>query len=90
MAAAAIAADAGPCHSSSVSAETTAPYDSAVERNSAATPFHAEAAATIEAGPAPAYIRDEFTSGGSIEKSNVIVHSARYTAAMVSPVSTTA
>src|ERR1700744_1232640 len=70
-AAAVIAADAGPRHSSPVSAETVEPYDSAAERNSAANAFQAEAAASSGRDPAPEYMRAELISGGSIPKSSV-------------------
>lgn len=52
MAAAAIDTDAGPSHSSPVSDDSTASYDNAVARNSAANPFHADAAASIDRSPA--------------------------------------
>jgi hypothetical protein len=68
-AAAAIAADAGPCHSSSVNPDNTALYDNAVDRNSAATDFHADAATSKGPEPAPEYIRAELTSGGNTPKS---------------------
>jgi hypothetical protein len=49
-----MAADDGPTHESSVKAEITDPYEDAVERNSAANPFQADAAAIIDAEPGPA------------------------------------
>jgi hypothetical protein len=69
-AAAAIAAEAGPCHSSSVNPDNTASYDNAVDRNSAANDFHADAATNNGPEPAPEYIRAELTSGGNTPKSN--------------------
>ncbi|GBG36005.1 hypothetical protein NJB14197_30390 [Mycobacterium montefiorense] len=73
VAAVAIAAEAGPCHSSSVNAESTVPYDSAVDRNSAANELHADAATNKDSDPTPEYIRAELTSGGSTAKSNAAV-----------------
>jgi hypothetical protein len=73
VAAAAIDADAGPYHSSPVSAESTEPYDNAVARNSAANPFHADAAASIGPEPAPEYMRAELISGGHVAKSSAAV-----------------
>jgi hypothetical protein len=66
----AIAADAGPCHSSSVNRDNTAPYDNAADRNSAANDFHADAATNKGPEPAPEYIRAELTSGAKPPKSN--------------------
>jgi hypothetical protein len=47
----------------------TDPYEDAVERNSAANPSQADAAASIEAEPDPEYIRAELISGGKAPKS---------------------
>ncbi|CFB85561.1 Uncharacterised protein [Mycobacterium tuberculosis] len=69
VAAAAIAAAAGPIHGSTISVDTTDPYETAAEVNSAATPSQAAAAASIDSGPGPEYIRLEFTSGGKSPKS---------------------
>ena len=49
-----MAAADGPTHESSVNAEITAPYDDAVERNSAASPFQADAETSIDSEPGPA------------------------------------
>ena len=73
MAAAAIVAAAGPCQSSPVSAESTEWYDKVVERNSAANPCHAAAAASMGPEPDPEYMRPELISGGSIAKSSIAV-----------------
>lgn len=62
--------DDGPTHGPSVSSDTTARYDAAVELSSAANPSQATAAATNGPDPGPAYIRPELTSGGNTEKSN--------------------
>ena len=48
--------------------------------NSAANPFQAVAAASIESGPGPAYIRAELISGGNAPKS-IAEPSAAYSAA---------
>jgi hypothetical protein len=64
-AAAAISVEDGPVHDSSVNSEITDPYEDAVERNSAANPFQAVAAACIDPDPGPAYIRAELISGGN-------------------------
>ncbi|COV85883.1 Uncharacterised protein [Mycobacterium tuberculosis] len=63
------AAAAGPIHGSTISVDTTDPYETAAEVNSAATPSQAAAAASIDSGPGPEYIRLEFTSGGKSPKS---------------------
>jgi hypothetical protein len=47
----------------------TDPYEDATERNSAANPFQAVAAACIDPDPGPAYIRAELISGGKAPKS---------------------
>ncbi len=73
MAAAAMDAAAGPNHSSQVNAESTASYEKAVARNSAANPFQADAAASIGPDPAPVYIRAELISGGNAAKSSTAV-----------------
>src|SRR6202008_2483334 len=64
-----IGAKAPPCHDSPVSPETTDPAAAAVECNSAASPSHALAAASIEPAPGPAYMRPELISGGNAPKS---------------------
>jgi hypothetical protein len=47
----------------------TDPYEDAVERNSAANPSQADAAASIDPNPGPEYIRAELISGGKPPKS---------------------
>jgi hypothetical protein len=66
-------ADAGPCHPSLVNAVSSDPYDAAVECNSAASPFHADAVANIGLEPAPEYIRAELTSAGNTAISSIAV-----------------
>ena len=68
MAAAIIAADAGPCHACSVSPEVTDPNADAADASSEARPSHAAAASSMGADPAPTNIRNELISGGSTKK----------------------
>jgi hypothetical protein len=67
-AAAAIAADDGPCQEP-ITPETTPPKDAAVEFNPVAKLSQAAAAASIGPAPGPAYIRAELISGGNSPKS---------------------
>jgi len=67
-AAAAIAADAGPCQAWPVSPAVTDSNESAAEPNSSANPSQAAAAYNIGAEPAPENISNELISGGNIGK----------------------
>jgi hypothetical protein len=69
---AAIDADAGPCHAPPVSPEITDAWSAAVEYSSAASLSQTAAAACIDPGPGPAYIRPELISGDSSAKSIAI------------------
>src|ERR1700740_382442 len=62
-AALAIDADAAPVHSSLESCVITLSYPCAADCSSAASPFHADAAACSDDEPGPAYMRAELTSG---------------------------
>ncbi|OOK83622.1 hypothetical protein BZL29_1456 [Mycobacterium kansasii] len=68
-AAAAIDSEAGPNHGSVLSRVTIDSKQDAAVLSSTAMPFHAAAAATSSAAPAPAYMRVELTSGGRAPKS---------------------
>jgi hypothetical protein len=74
-AAAAIDSDAALIHCSVLSRVITESKADAAVINSAAMLFHAAAAASIGAAPAPAYIAAEFTSGGKAPKSTSTVRS---------------
>ncbi len=50
----AMESDDGPCQSSPMSSEIAAPYEDAVECNSAASACHAAAADSMGAAPGPA------------------------------------
>ena len=68
MTAAAIAADAGPCHARSAKPDVANENESAAEPNSAASPSQAAAASNIGAEPAPENISNELISGGNVKK----------------------
>ncbi|BBZ40455.1 hypothetical protein MCNS_35180 [Mycobacterium conspicuum] len=67
-AAAIIAADALPRHPWPARSDVTDANESAAEPNSAASPSHAAAAASVGPEPAPENIRSELISGGNTEK----------------------
>lgn len=67
---AAIDSDAEPTRASALRRSTTDAKEEAAVRNSSEMPLHAAAAANIGAGPAPAYMQAELTSGGRAPKSN--------------------
>src|SRR5437660_6996404 len=69
-AASAIDVDAGPSHSSPASCVITELYPLAAELNSAASAFHADAAACSDSEPGPAYMRAEVASGGNAPRSS--------------------
>ncbi|GAB7142802.1 hypothetical protein LRC484719_13900 [Mycobacterium riyadhense] len=68
MAAAAIAAAAGPCHDPPTSSAVTDPKDAAAELNSSARLAQAVAAAKSGSDPAPANTNAELISGGNTKK----------------------
>jgi len=68
VAAAIIAADAGPCQAWPVNLEVTDVNDDAAVASSEARPSQAAAASSIGADPAPTNIRSELISGGSTKK----------------------
>lgn len=68
LAAAAIAADAGPCQPWPVSPVVTEEYDPAAAPNSDTRPSQAAAAPNNGAEPAPVYISKELISGANTAK----------------------
>src|SRR4051794_3955253 len=75
VAAAAIAADAGPIQGPAVSPATIDSYKAAAAYRSLAKPSQAVAAASIDPEPGPAYISAELTSGGNNAKSTASLRS---------------